>query len=246
MISGNRKKEYNKGLITVATGEYNEFIPSMIKSAKEYFHCHFYIFTDKPEMYEHFSDITIVKIEHYGWPKMPLLRFELLHKNIDLFKESYLFLIDSEAIFEKPITQAILGYRVATLHRNITRLRDEFNYETRQESTAFVGKHEGEKYYACGFVGGQKREFKRMCKVISENIRTDINNGIRAIWGDESHLNRYLIDNRPDVVLPPNYMCPSTNSYFIPFIKHRDKQFKRVNKEDTKNYLIVNKEDYNL
>lgn len=245
MIKENRgTNEYQKGLITVATGEYNQFIPSLIRSAKEYFPCHFYIFTDHPKDYEHFKDITIVEIPHHGWPKMPLLRFELLHENRDLFKEKYLFLIDSEARFEQKITQSVLSYRVATLHRNITRLRDEYNYETRKSSTAFVAPNEGEKYYACGFIGGANREFKRMSEIISTNIRTDIDNGIRAIWGDESHLNRYLIDNRPTLVLPPNYMCPSSNHLFVPFIIHRDKKFKRVNKEDTKKFLNVNKKNY--
>ena len=242
----NRTNKYNRALIAMATGEYNEFIPSLIKSAKDFFGCHFYIFTDRPAEYEHFKDITIIEIPHYGWPKMPLLRFEILHKHKNIFRENYLFLIDSEAIFERQVGVSILEYRVATLHRNIMRFRDEYNYETRRESTAFVDKKEGEKYYACGFIGGAKREFFRMCEIISGNIRTDINNGIRAIWGDESHLNRYLIDNPPTLVLPPNYMCPYGNPYFIPYIKHRDKQFKRINKEDAQNFLNIDPKDYKL
>ena len=240
----NRTQAHQKGLITVATGEYNEFIPSLITSAKKKFGCHVYVFTDQPKDYEHFRDITVIEIEHYGWPKMPLLRFELLYKHKELFRENYLFLIDSEAKFIREVNQSVLGYRVGTLHRNITRHRDEFNYETRKESTAFVDKKEGEKYYACGFVGGHKKEFNRMCKIISANIRTDISNNIRSRWGDESHLNRYFIDNRPTVVLPPNYMCPATNHNFVPFIIHRDKTFKRVNIEDTDRYLNIDKKDY--
>ena len=240
----NRTQSFQKGLITVATGEYNKFIPILISSAKKNFGCHVYVFTDQPKDYEHFRDITVIETKHYGWPKMPLLRFELLYKHKEIFRENYLFLIDSEAIFERKINNSILSYRVGTLHRNITRFRDEFNYETRKESTAFVDNKEGEKYYACGFVGGHKIEFKRMCQVISTNIRTDINNGIRARWGDESHLNRYFIDNRPTLMLTPNYMCPSTNQYFIPYIKHRDKQFKRINIEDTEKYLTIDKKDY--
>jgi len=240
----NRNNEYEKGLIAVATGEYNLFIPKLIKSSQDYFKCHFYLFTDKPEKYKEFKDITVVEVDHLGWPKMPLLRFELLYNNFEIFKEEYLFLIDSEAIFKKKINNHILSKRVATLHRNITRFRSEFNYEDRKDSTAFVDKNEGEKYYACGFVGGENKEFKRMLKKISENIRKDIGKGIRAIWGDESHLNRYLIDNPPTLVLPPNYMCPETNPYFIPYIKHRDKQFKRVNKTQVKKYLNIDKKDY--
>jgi hypothetical protein len=235
----------NRALVTVATGEYNQYIPELIESSQEFFGCNFYLFTDSPELYEHYN-IRTIKIEHLGWPRMPLLRFELLNEYIDIFKEQYIFLIDSEAVFKQHVKQDILSYRVATLHRNITRFRQDFNYETRKESTAYVNPREGEKYYACGFVGGYRKEFKKMCSVITENIRTDINNNIRALWGDESHLNRYLIDNKPTLVLPPSYMCPFANNYFIPYIQHRDKKFKRVEKEDAKLYLKVNPEDYKV
>ena len=99
MIIKNRKKEYNKGLITVATGEYNDFIPALINSSKTYFPCHIYLFTDRPKDYEHFNDITIIEMEHYGWPKMPLLRFEMLYKHKDLFKENYSMLFTYSRLF---------------------------------------------------------------------------------------------------------------------------------------------------
>ncbi|MEX2604633.1 MAG: hypothetical protein WD361_10535 [Gracilimonas sp.] len=233
----------SRALAIVATGEYNEFMPKLIETGRKYFGGHFYVFTDQPNDYKK-VDITTIEIPHYGWPKMPLLRFETFYNNKDVFEQDYIFTLDAEAEFVAPINNSINDYRVATLHRNITRLRQDFNYESRIESTAYIAPHEGEKYYACGFVGGARREFLKMCETLSRNIRADIYNGIRARWGDESHINRYLIDNPPTTILPPNYMCPWGNPYFVPFIKHRDKQFKRVNVEDTEKYLVVNPKDY--
>lgn len=254
MIKENRTEEVNRAIAVVATGEYNEFIPVLVRTAQLNFKCHVYLFTDQPDNYTlekekassddyGYTNLTVVTVPHFGWPKMPLLRFELVHKYADIFKESYIFMVDAEAEFMRPLN-GILDHRVAVLHRNIMRFRDEFNYETRKESTAYVGPIEGERYYACGFIGGRKKEFLRMAEVISDNVRTDIQNGIRARWGDESHLNRYLIDNRPTLVLPPNYMCPETNPYFIPYIMHHDKQFKRINKPDTDRFLTVNPKEY--
>lgn len=249
----NRTYETNRGIITVATGEYNEFARDLILSAQKNFRCHVYIFTDRPDAYpvkaepsddSAYTDITVIEIPHFGWPKMPLLRFELMHRNKEIFREQYLFMVDAEAVFVKQIGNGVLDFRVGVLHRNIMRYRDKFNYETRIESTAYVHPKEGEKYFACGFVGGHRKEFLRMADVISGNIRTDIENGIRARWGDESHLNRYLIDNRPTLVLPPSYMCPEFNPHFKPYIIHRDKDFKRVNKEDTDRYLNVDPREY--
>lgn len=235
----------SRALVTVATGEYNKFIPELIESSRRFFSPNFYLFTDKPELYEDY-DIIVIKIEHLGWPRMPLLRFELLNQYADIFEEDYIFLIDSEAVFKKSVGKNILDYRVATLHRNITRFREDFNYEIREESTAYINPSEGEKYYACGFIGGEREEFKNLCSVITKNIRIDIENGIRALWGDESHLNRYLIDNKPTLVLPPSYMCPARNVYFVPYIQHRDKEFKLMETSDVKKFLKIDPEDYKI
>ena len=42
-------------------------------------------------------------------------------------------------------------------------------------------------------------------------IDEDAEHGITARWHDESHWNRYLIDNPPDVVLPGDWMCSDEN-----------------------------------
>jgi histo-blood group ABO system transferase len=244
LVVSKRSGFHNVGLIVVATGEYNQFIPRLISSVKDKFPAHIYLFTDSPENYESYNEITTIYTPHLGWPKMPLLRFELLNHYKSIYKENYLFILDSEAEIMVPITNEILSYRVATLHRNIMRRRKDFNYEKRIESTAYVSSDEGDQYYACGFVGGRIEHFKEMLETVSANIRIDIENGIRAIWGDESHVNRYFIDNPPTLVLPPNYMCPEGNKYFIPFIMHHEKQFKQVYKEDAMRNMNINKEDY--
>ena len=44
-----------------------------------------------------------------------------------------------------------------------------------------------------------------MAEVIAERVTKDLEKGVIAEWHDESHLNRYLIDNPADVTLSPNY-----------------------------------------
>lgn len=240
----NKPSMKNRAIAVIATGEYNQFIPTLVKSANKYFKGHIYLFTDQPLDAPNLSNITVMKIEHYGFPKMPLMRWEIFRQYKDVFEEAFIFCIDADTEFIRPIDRSVNGYRVAVMHRNITRYREDFNYESRKDSTAYVSPEEGEKYYACGFCGGRREEFIRMCEVLSNNIKKDVKNGIRAIWGDESHLNRYLIDNKPTLTLPPNFMCPSTNPYFVPYIQHQNKDFKKVNKEDTEKLLTVNYKDY--
>ena len=44
-------------------------------------------------------------------------------------------------------------------------------------------------------------------------IRDNEQRGITAVWHDESHWNRYLIDHPPTVELSPAYMSPA--NYYL-------------------------------
>jgi hypothetical protein len=89
-------------------------------------------------------------------------------------------------------------------------------YDTNPDSTAYVGNHEGTCYYAGGFNGGTAEAFLKMSKTIEENVNKDFTKEYIALWHDESHLNRYLI-NYPPKKLSPSYCYPE--SWNIPFEK---------------------------
>ena len=68
-----------------------------------------------------------------------------------------------------------------------------------------------------------------MAKIITENIYQDLKNNIIAIWHDESHLNRFYIDNKPTLILSPSYCYPE--SWNLPYKKRLlalDKNHKEV------------------
>jgi histo-blood group ABO system transferase len=56
-----------------------------------------------------------------------------------------------------------------------------------------------------------------MANKISENIDIDYSRNIIAVWHDESHMNRYFIDNKPTLILSPSYCYGESMN--IPFIK---------------------------
>ena len=60
-------------------------------------------------------------------------------------------------------------------------------------------------YYAGGFNGGKTESFMEMAEVIANNVNKDLEKGVVALWHDESHMNRYLIDNPPALQLTPTY-----------------------------------------
>ncbi len=47
-----------------------------------------------------------------------------------------------------------------------------------------------------------------MSNFLANNIDIDYSRGIIAVWHDESHMNRYFIDNSPTVILSPSYCYP--------------------------------------
>ena len=44
-----------------------------------------------------------------------------------------------------------------------------------------------------------------MSEVIADRVTKDLDNDVIALWHDESHMNRYLIDNPPSLSLTPTY-----------------------------------------
>ena len=61
-----------------------------------------------------------------------------------------------------------------------------------------------------------------MAETIVNNVEKDFENNLISVWHDESHMNRYLINNPPTVELTPSYCYPEAarfnpNSWHVPF-----------------------------
>lgn len=204
------------GLLIVATGKYIQFVSPLIESARKYF-CvghivHYYVFTDG--LIEHADDTTLIFQSRLGWPHDTLKRFSMYSQHADQYKHhDYLFALDADMRFVDYIGPEILSDRVGTLHPCLVNQRG--TYETRANSTAYVASHEGSHYFAGGFNGGSSAEFIKMAQTISTNIEIDLTHNLIALWHDESHLNRYFIDNQPTCILSPDYCYPE--GWDLPF-----------------------------
>ena len=101
----------------------------------------------------------------------------------------------------------VLGDLVATMHPYQSFYpKEQRTYDRNSKSLAFVPfGEEGEYYYAGGFNGGLTENFLEMSEVIANRVTKDLENDVIALWHDESHMNRYLIDNPPTLSLTPSY-----------------------------------------
>jgi histo-blood group ABO system transferase len=200
------------GLIIIATNKYIKFAKPLYDSMQSYFlnepeiERRMFLFTDQNA----FSGPVVIHQVHESWPNMTLKRYEIIFRNWQVFREmDYLYYADVDMIFWEPVGREILGERVATIHPGFWNSpREVFPYETNPQSKAYVDPDEGDCYFAGGFNGGKRERFLEMAQVISANVQSDLEKGYIAIWHDESHLNRYLIDWRPTVILNPSYCFP--------------------------------------
>jgi histo-blood group ABO system transferase len=197
------------GLLIIATNKYIQFLQPLIESADKFFipgNVTYFIFTNKDV--ELLSNRNIIKIdvEHKEWPWMTLGRYKIFSDNSDVLSEmDYLFYCDADMRFVDFIGDEILSDRVATQHPGYFGRRG--TPETRPESLACIYSHEEMQYFAGGFNGGTSQEYLKMAKHISYNIDIDYSGGVIAVWHDESHINRYFIDNQPTKILDPSYCC---------------------------------------
>jgi histo-blood group ABO system transferase len=198
----------------IATNKYLEFLPDLIESIDRFF-----IKKDRVNVIIHTNleignlssdngriSVTKNQITHEAWPFTTLKRFHyFLSVEEIIMKSDYSFYIDADSLFIGDIDTDILprGGMIGTIHPCL------FNScgtpERNPESTAFIHPNEKNRYFCGGFFGGDSLSFMNMSKIISNNIDIDLKNNIIAIWHDESHINRFFLDNTPSSILEPPF-----------------------------------------
>ena len=208
------------GLLIIATNKYIQFLQPLIESADNYFlpnqEVTYFIFTNKDINIKSNRNIFKVDVQHREWPWMTLGRYKIFSNNSEeLSKMDYLYYCDADMRFVGDVDDEILSERVATQHPGYYERRG--TPETNPDSLACVFPHEEMQYFAGGFNGGSSFEYLKMANKISENIDIDYSRNIIAVWHDESHMNRYFVDNKPTKILTPSYCYGESMN--IPFEK---------------------------
>jgi histo-blood group ABO system transferase len=228
-------------ILNIATNKYIQFVESLLDSIEENFlnghEISALVFTDH-EIEESSENVRIVKIDHEPWPIPTLKRYHYFMKEEEYISQfDYCFYLDVDMRIVGKVGDEILGDLVATQHPGFWfKNHNEFSYERRPKSTAYIPYDEGKMYYAGGFNGGKPEHFLKMSKTIVDNIEKDFENNLIAVWHDESHMNRYLLNNPPTVELTPSYCYPEAvehnptawNVPFEPKILALDKNYAEV------------------
>jgi histo-blood group ABO system transferase len=216
----NQNSIYKIGLCIVATGKYIDFAHNLIRSARHYFcpnhNVTYFLFTD--QLVEPTPDIIVLPHRRLGWPYDTMMRFHIYDAfQKELRAMDYVFATDADMLFVDSVGDEILAERVGTQHPGFVGQRG--TYEANNAlSCAYVRPQEGTVYFAGGFYGGTSQEFLTMVAALKQAVNRDLLNlDYIAVWHDESHLNRYFIDNPPTVTLSPSYCYPE--SLCLPYTK---------------------------
>ena len=241
------------GILYICTGKYSIFWDSFYKSAEKYFlpdqQKHYFVFTDSTDIIST-NNISVKKELPKGFPMDSLLRFEMfLSIKEQLLDMDYLFFFNSNMKFVNKIGNEIISLDT---YSGLTALshpgyylsdKRNFPYERNKKSTAYIeySAKSNFSYYMGSLNGGTTKDYLKLIQVCRDNVQTDLQNGIIAIYHDESHLNHYL-NGKVILQLSPSYGYPEdSNLPFEPKIiilnkmKHGGKYFDKL---PQKSYIL--------
>ena len=142
-------------------------------------------------------------------PMPTLKRYNYFVKEKDFILEhDYCFYFDADMRIDNPVGEEVLADGVVATRHPYQSLMDPSSqsFDRNPKSLAYVPfDQKTVSYYAGGFNGGKTESFMEMAEVIANNVNKDLEKGVVALWHDESHMNRYLIDNPPALQLTPTY-----------------------------------------
>ncbi|XP_076138497.1 globoside alpha-1,3-N-acetylgalactosaminyltransferase 1-like [Alosa pseudoharengus] len=211
--------------ITVATtvfavGNYIQLLPQFLESAEKHYmlgyRVHYYVFTDQMDKVPQVAlasgrSLTVLPVPRFNrWQEISLRRMEFIRKAIKDHihpQTHFIFCTDVDMVFENRFGAEAFGELVAAIHPwYYDAGRNQFPYERRIASQAYVPPGEGDFYYGGALYGGHVDVVYRLTSTCEEQLNIDKQNSIEAAWQEESHLNRYFIQNKPTKLLSPEYL----------------------------------------
>lgn len=222
-------------ILYICIGPYSLFWNDFYISCEKYFipdiQKEYFVYTDSNNLvFNSHNNVNIIYQKNLGWPDNTLMRYDIFLKNYKAWnKNDFAFFFNANIIFIKKIRKEEFipdknkDY-VACIHPGFfNKEAHKFCYEKRRKSKAFIKNGQ---YYLQGAInGGRTNKIMAAMKEMNENIKLDKENGIIAIWHDESHWNKFINNNiNKTKILPPSYLYPEGWSLpFSPNIITRDK-----------------------
>ena len=215
----------------IGTSKYLNFLPQYYEKIHENFLPNtektFLVFTDGDGDFP--EDVKVYPQEHLEWPYITLTRFEIINKaREEIINHDWLVFLDADTVVvDKVVEEDFFSdkplFGVWHPCHNLgmpphNKLPGAF--ETNPLSLAYVDteKELPVVYYQGCLWGGKVPEVLEMIDELQDRTNRDLKNNIIAVWHDESHLNKYFIENKDRVnVLRPEYAYPEVFAGYCDF-----------------------------
>jgi hypothetical protein len=213
-------------IIFIGTGPYIGFLDGFRRRVNKFF-CpnlekKIFAFTDQindPSLKS--PDIETIEIQHVGWPYITLHRFKFIESiSSKLEKYDYTFFIDADLwpVDEMKFSDFFEDeeeYKfISVQHPGF--IDKQGTFEDNANSTAFAFKegYDISVYRQGCFWGGETKSILSMVSECSKNVDIDTSNNIIAKWHDESHMNKFFLENIDDVkTMGAGYATPESPGY---------------------------------
>ena len=207
----------------LGTGKYLDFLPKYYENIEKYFLPNsdktILAFTDG-ELDEVPENIKVFSQEHLNWPYITLKRFEIINKAREIIADHDWFVfIDGDALVVDRIEEEdfFSDKPLFGVHHPCHYLKmpphNQYPgaYEITENCNAAIDldKYQPKVYYQGCFWGGKTPEVCAMIDELEYRVGDDLKRNVIALWHDESHLNKYFIEN-PNLVhtYGPEYAFP--------------------------------------
>jgi histo-blood group ABO system transferase len=206
--------------VIVATNRYMQFVPPLLDSIHQHFLTKtdkdYFVFTNVMD-YQLPHDAKKIEILSKGWPGDSYYRYHyFLSIREQLEKYDYIYYLDADMKVVDDIGEEVLTELLGVQHPGFVTNKQGTPEDRQVDSTAYVTRDKILQYCCGGFQGGSAKEYLKLCDIISGNIDEDDRKGILAIYHDESHVNRYFVDNPPTRILNAGYCAPES-AWKVPF-----------------------------
>jgi len=231
-------------IIFIGTGDYINFFHNYYDNCEEYFLPNtdktYFCFTDADFGGDVPSNIKVVPIEHKSWPSITLERFHtILLEKESLIGYDYVIYLDADMLVGEEILESeVLTDKdyLGVYHPGFYKKTIPFPYERRKISEACV--ESGDTYWQGCLWGGKGTKVIELCETLSGRVDRDLEKNVIAEWHDESHLNKFFLENNENVyTLDPQYAFPE--SYYTD--SNRDINYPHINPKNKKiTHLLKN------
>ena len=222
----------NIAIIFIGTDQYLDYLPKYYVNNERFLFPnskkHYFVFTDG-EIIPPPENMSIYNIEHKEWPFITLERFQtILLAKEELKSYDWILFIDADALTVSEIKEEeiLTGDLIGVQHPCHYLQMPPHNtppgaMETDQRSSAAVSEDEDAPIYYQGCLwGGRVGPVLEMIETLNQRTKSDLDKGVIAKWHDESHLNKYFIENKDRVVtLSPSYAFPEVFEQYCDFEK---------------------------